>query len=332
MRRRIIVVLALAVLVAAALFYRQLEQEPVTKEPLTLFGNVEIRKVDLGFRVAGRISEIPFQEGIRVKPGQIVARLESTPYQDELNLTLAQQEQVAAQLAKLQAGNRPQEIDQASALLLERQATVKNLETEYRRLENLVKSGAVSQQTVDNVNAALAEAKARMATAAAGLKLIREGFRSEDIRAAQADLRAAQARTASARTRLDDTLCKAPDAGVILTRVEEPGAIVGAGQTVLTLSLDTPTWVRAYVEEPDLGFIYPGMVAQVFTDSRLQQPYPGYVGYVSPEAEFTPKTVQTEELRTRLVYQVRIIADSQDHGLRQGMPVTIKLLDDEQRK
>jgi HlyD family secretion protein len=325
MPRKLPVLLILIALFAGGVGYWWFQREPAAEGFPTLFGNVDIRKVDLGFRVGGRIAEIAFEEGARVPAGIVVARLEDTPYRDELNLALAQQEQAAALLAKLEAGSRPQEIAQAEALVRERQATVDNLEVEYQRLNALLASGAVARQLVDNVDAGLAEARARLATAGEGLKLAREGFRSEDIEAARADLRAARARSAGARTRLEDTQCTAPETGVILTRVEEPGAIVGPGQPVLTLSLDTPIWIRAYIEEPDLGRIHPGMKAQIFTDSR-PQPYLGHVGYISPEAEFTPKTVQTEELRTRLVYQLRIIADHPDHGLRQGMPVTVKLL------
>lgn len=332
MKRKLSYLLVLIALLAGGAYYWNWQrQEPATKDFLTLYGNVDIRKVDLGFRVGGKISAIAFEEGDRVHSGQIIARLENTPFQNELNLALAQQEQAAANLAKMEAGNRPQEIAQAEALVRERQATASNLEIEYRRLQELLKSNAIARQLFDNVAAGLTEAKARLATANEGLKLAREGFRTEDIDAARAALHAAEARSASARTHLDDTVCKAPDTGIVLTRVEEPGAIVGSGQTVLTLSLVTPVWIRAYIEEPDLGRIYPGMTAQVFTDSRPQQPFSGHVGYISPEAEFTPKTVQTKELRTRLVYQVRIIADNPDHGLRQGMPVTVKLRADEQQ-
>lgn len=325
MKKKLLVLLVLIALIVGGACYWDSRRKPEAEDSLTLFGNVDIRKVDLGFRVGGKLAEVAFEEGERVQSGQIVARLDNIPYRDELNLALARQEQAAATLAKLEAGTRPQEIVQAEALVRERRATVNNLEIEYLRMKTLVESGAVARQLFDNADAALKEARARMATAQEGLKLAREGFRGEDVDAARADLRAAQASSASARTRLEDAVCQAPTDGVILTRVEEPGAIVAAGQTVLTLSLDTPVWVRAYVEEPNLGHLHPGMAAQVFTDSRPDRPYAGHVGYISPEAEFTPKTVQTEELRTRLVYQVRVIADNPDHGLRQGMPVTVKL-------
>jgi HlyD family secretion protein len=324
--------LLIAFLTGGAYYWNRQRQEPATKDLLTLYGNVDIRKVDLGFRVGGKVSAIAFEEGNRVQSGQDIAHLEDTPYQDELKLALAQQEQAAANLAKMEAGSRPQEIAQAEALVRERQATASNLEIERQRMETLLKSHAIARELFDNVDANLTEAKARLATAQEGLKLAREGFRAEDIKAARASLQAAEAHTATAHTRLDDTVCKAPDTGIILTRVVEPGAIVNTGQTVLTLSLDSPVWIRAYIEEPNLGHIFPGMAAQVITDSRPQQPYTGHVGSISPEAEFTPKTVQTQELRTRLVYQVRIIADNPDHGLRQGMPVTIKLRTNEQVK
>ncbi|MDY0269305.1 HlyD family efflux transporter periplasmic adaptor subunit [Trichloromonas sp.] len=329
MRRKFpLLLVLLTVLVAGIAYRRPWAGKPGLDGTLTLFGNVDIRKVDLGFRVTGRIAEMPFQEGARVAAGDLLARLDEIPYRIELDLALAQEAQAAAQLAKLEAGSRPPEIAQAEALVRERQVRADNLDVEYGRLAALLAEGAVARQLADDARANLAEARARLATAREGLKLAREGFRGEDIAAARADLRAAQARVAVARNRLSDSECRAPDGGVILTRVEEPGAIVAAGQTVLTLALDTPVWIRAYVEEPDLGRIRPGMAAEIQTDSR-PEPYGGHIGYISPEAEFTPKTVQTEELRTKLVYQLRVIADDPDHGLRQGMPVTVTIVPDE---
>lgn len=294
-------------------------------DDLVLYGNVDIRKVDLSFRVGGRIAEVLFQEGDCVETGQVVARLDTKPYVDEERLALARQSQAEAALQKMEAGSRPQEIAQAEAWVAERRATLHNLQQEYRRSQNLVQSGAISRQSFDNVTARLHEAEARLTTAQEGLRLTREGFRSEDIAAARANLQAAEASLASARTRLADTEIKAPAEGILLTRVQEPGAIVQGGQVVAVLSLVDPIWVRAYVEEPDLGRIRPGMAGQVFTDTDPDNPYRGHVGFISPEAEFTPKTVQTEELRTRLVYQLRVIVDNPDQGLRQGMPVTVKL-------
>lgn len=329
MNKKRIALLILAAVIAAALGSWLLRKSSGDESLLALYGNVDIRKVDLAFRVGGRVAEVLFEEGDLVKPGQAVAHLDVTPYRDEVSLALARQSQAAAELQKMKAGSRPQEIAQAEALVAERQATLHNLQLEFRRSKNLVGSGAISKQAFDNASTRLEEGKARLTTAQQGLRLARDGFRSEDVAAARANLEAAEASLASARTRLADTEIKAPAAGIILTRVEEPGAIVQAGQTVAILSLVDPVWVRAYVEEPDLGRIRPGMIAEVFTDSAPDTPYRGHVGFISPEAEFTPKAVQTEELRTRLVFQLRIIVDNPDQGLRQGMPVTIRLQETE---
>lgn len=325
MKKKFLIPVAVIVVAGAALAGWLLREKRTTNGALTLYGNVDIRKVDLAFRVGGRVASLAVEEGDRLVPGQIVARLESTPYRDEVRLAEARKDQAVARLAMLEAGNRPQEIAQAKALVVERQATVDNLALEFHRKEQLVASGVIPRQAFDDVTARLAEARARLETARQGLNLAHAGFRKEDVAAARADLEAANATLASARTRLDDTEIQAPEGGILLTRVVEAGAIVAPGQTVATLSLDDPVWVRVYVSEPDLGRLTPGMAAEIVTDSAPGRPYRGHIGFISPEAEFTPKAVQTEELRTSLVYQVRIIADNPDHGLRQGMPVTVRL-------
>ena len=140
---------------------------------------------------------------------------------------------------------------------------------------------------------------------------------------AEASLRAAEASVAAAMTDLADTEIIAPSDGQVLSRVREPGAMAAAGANVLVLSLNKPVWVRAYVPEPSLGKIHVGMAVQVYTDSRPGKPYSGTVGFISPVAEFTPKNVETEALRTDLVYRLRIVVDDPDQGIRQGMPVTV---------
>jgi HlyD family secretion protein len=147
----------------------------------------------------------------------------------------------------------------------------------------------------------------------------------EDIQEARANLAAAKARLAQTEINLQDTEIHSPADGIILTRVREPGAIVSAGQTVYTLQLLSPVWIRTYVSERDLGRIYQGMPADVYTDSQPAKPFHGQIGFISPVAEFTPKNVETTDLRTELVYRLRVIVDNPDNGLRQGMPVTVKL-------
>ena len=151
------------------------------------------------------------------------------------------------------------------------------------------------------------------------------GPRQEDIDAARAQLAAEEAAVVQSERRQADSDLIAPSDGVILTRAREKGAIVASGETVFTLTLTSPVWVRTYVNERDLGRIHPGMVASVATDSQPDKLYPGRIGFISPMAEFTPKTVETRELRTNLVYRLRVLVDNPDNGLRQGMPVTVTL-------
>ena len=293
---------------------------------LTLYGNVEIRRVNLGFRMAGRIFEILFAEGEAVKKGEIIARLDREPYEDILAVAAAQVEGAEANYARLETGNRPQEIEQARATLNERMASLKVLESDVQRTKRLYESNTIPLQEFETVTAQRDEAEARKDLAAANLNLLCDGFRKEEIAMGKAQLSEAIANLKKAETTLADTVLLCPNDGVLLTRVEEVGSVVNAGQIIATLSLKDAVWVYVYVPGPQLGKLAPGMKAEIVTDTRPDNPYQGHVGYISPEAEFTPKNVETTELRTSLVYRVRIIAENPDEGLRQGMPVTVRLL------
>jgi HlyD family secretion protein len=294
--------------------------------PLQLHGNVDIREVNLGFRVSGRVVEVNRDEGDAVKAGEVLARLDDEPYRREVEQSRGQLASLRARLQLLEAGNRPQEIAQARAALREREVSATNAAIFYRRSKELIATKVISPQEGDDAEARCREAEARVNSAREQLNLLEAGFRAEDIAQGKADVTRAEAALASAELRVQDTVLKAPADGVVLTRAQEPGAVLQAGATVLTLSLVRPVWVRAYVNEPDLGHIHPGMKVEVYTDSRPSQPYQGQIGYTSPRAEFTPKNVETTELRTSLIYRVRVIVENPDEGLRQGMPVTVKVL------
>jgi HlyD family secretion protein len=292
---------------------------------LVLYGNVDIREVELAFRVPGRLEAMDFDEGDAVTAGAAVARLDAEPYEEALAVAEARVRQAEAQVAKLEAGSRPQEIQGARASVREAQAAFANAERDFERQSGLLESGASSERARDAARARRDEAAARLASAQEALGLAEEGFRSEDIAAAKADLAAAQAARAQAETALADTTLTAPADGVLIARIEEPGSMLGQGAAVFSLSLRDPIYVRAYAAEPDLGRVASGTPVTVETDSGGS--YRGQIGFVSPRAEFTPKSVQTPELRTDLVYRVRIVVDDADQGLLQGMPVTIRAAD-----
>lgn len=292
---------------------------------LVLYGNVDIRQVDLGFRVSGRIKEIYFEEGDIVKPGDIVAILDKAPYEAELAAAGAELAQAEANLAKLKHGNRPQEIEEARATVHERRATFENAKTTLLRRGKELKVNGTSQEDYETALATKLQNEALLKNAQEALSLSEEGFRKEDIDAAQAAVDTAKAHLQSAEINLRDTEILSPDAGIMLTRVKEPGEIVAPESVVYTLSLNKPVWIRAYVAEPFLGKLKPGMEAFVTTDSDPDTPFKGQIGFISPQAEFTPKTVETPELRTDLVYRLRILVDDPQGQLRQGMPATVHI-------
>lgn len=290
---------------------------------LTLYGNVDIRQVELGFRVAGRIEAMKFEEGQSVKAGTLLAQLDACPYDDKVKAAEAQLAVESASLQKVEAGPRAAEIAQARANLAERQADRANAQQAFERASKLRPTGVISQAALDAAKAAQGMAVARVAAAQQALALLEEGSRPEDIAAARASALLAKANLDAAQTDLGDTKLVAPADGIILSRVREPGAIVGPSDAVYVLSLTKPVWVRAYIAEPLLGRIHPGMTVTLTNDSAPNRPYHAHIGFISPVAEFTPKSVETPELRTDLVYRLRVIVDDADEGLRQGMPVTV---------
>lgn len=328
MRRSLPIALLLFVAAGAAAWWYGLPEKlgwlPEARREFVLYGNVDIRQVSLGFRVNGRLSELRVDEGDVVKRGTLLAKLDAAPYEFAVRSAEANAAALRATLDKLKAGPRPTEIAQARAAYDESLADLQNANLAYERARQLRPQGTISEANLDQATAAKAMAAARSQSANEALKLLQEGSRVEDIAAADAQLKAAEATLASARTSLEDTELRAPNDGVVLSRVRENGAIVSPADTVFVLSLTEPVWVRSYLAEPDLGRIHPGMKVSVTSDTAPDNPYEGTISFISPVAEFTPKSVETPELRTDLVYRLRIVIDKPGPDLRQGMPVTVR--------
>jgi HlyD family secretion protein len=289
---------------------------------LTLYGNVDIREVRLAFRAPGRIDAMFFEEGDSVDKGDLLATLDPKPQRDALAVVQARVAEAQARLDLVNTGTRPQEIKRARALVRESKAGLLNAQQDFNREQELVKQQLSSQRLTDQARANRDQWAARLAQAEEALELALEGFRSEEIAQAEAALAAVVAQREQAQTQLADTHLLATSAGTIMTRVLEPGAMVNVGAPVYTLSLTAKTYIRAYVDEPNLGRAVPGRQVSVVTDTG-NRTYQGQIGFVSPRAEFTPKSVETPALRTDLVYRLRIVVSDADDGLRQGMPVTL---------
>lgn len=322
---RVFIAIAVASTVAAGYWWWNRDDD--RNGPLVLYGNVDIREVELAFRQPGRIAKEDFEEGATVKAGEVMAELDAQPYRDTLAVAQAEVRRARAELEKLRHGNRPQEIAQAVESVRETEAAFRNAESNFKRQEALVATGSTSQRVVDVARSVRDQAKATLASAKLALVLKREGPRHEDIAAAEARLAAAVASAAQAKTALADTRLVSPANAIVLSRVREPGSMVSPSTPAYTLSLRDPVYVRAYVSEPNLGRIAPGTKVTVRTDSS-DKVYRGQIGFISPRAEFTPKSVETPDLRTALVYRLRIVVANADDGLRQGMPVTIHVATD----
>jgi membrane fusion protein YbhG len=296
-----------------------------TGDELVLHGNIDIRQVELAFNASGRVDQVLVHEGDRVTKGQLLARLDTTRMKLALDQAKALADAQRAQVAKLKAGSRPEEIKRAAAERDVARAAAVDARQVYQRQVDLVARHFVSQQQADSAKNALNAAQERLKAAEEAYRLARLGPRKEDIAAAEASLAAQDAAVAGLEHDISEGELHAPDAGIIENRVLEPGDMASPQKSAFTLALTDPVWARVYLPEAALGRIPPGAHATITSDSHPNAKIAGWVGYISPTAEFTPKTVETAELRTSLVYQARVFACEAKDQLRQGMPVTVTI-------
>jgi HlyD family secretion protein len=382
MRRTVILGLLVAIGAATGAWwwFNRTERAPT---PLLLYGNVDLRQVQLAFNNNERISEVLAQEGDRVRRGQVLARLDTRrldPQVAQATAKLDAQREVVKRLhhgnrpeeiaqaraqagaqasivEKLKNGSRPEEIAQARANVVAAKAELANTRLRYQRLKNLTavrlpdqsRVQAVSQEDLDDAKAALDEAEAKLTVnqkalelAVAGprrediaesesqlalkreaLQLAVAGPRKEDVAQAEAQLRADEAQLAFLKQQLADAQLVAPADAVVRTRLLEPGEMSSPQRPVFSLAIIDPKWIRAYVSETQLSRIQPGMASSITVDTFPDRRFEGWIGFISPVAEFTPKAVQTEELRTSLVYEVRVFVKDPSDELRLGMPATV---------
>jgi HlyD family secretion protein len=320
-------ILLAVVLVAAAAGWWWLADGQQHPDAIVLYGNVDLRQADLPFNASERVTQVLVQEGDHVKSGQVMARLDTTRIEPQV--AKAEADAAAAQqvVNRMHAGSRPEEIAQARANVLSAQADTDNARRQYDRLVELARSSsgrAVSRQDLDSARAAVEVAEAKLAVNRKALDLQIAGPRKEDVAQAEAQLRSDQAQLALLRRQLADTELHAPLDGVVRSRLVEPGEIASPQKAAFTLAIIDPKWIRAYVAERDLGSVREGIAASVTADA-FSKPFEGWVGFISPMAEFTPKTVQTEELRSSLVYEIRVFVKDPADQLRLGMPATVHL-------
>ncbi|WP_151826366.1 HlyD family efflux transporter periplasmic adaptor subunit [Acinetobacter oleivorans] len=295
---------------------------------LTLYGNVDIRQVSLAFEQSGRIEKLLVQEGDKVKAGQVLAALNTNALHIQAKQAQAQLKAQQEAIVKQEVGARPEEISQVKAQLASAQAELDKTNRNLQRLQILVSSTdgrAISQQELDYAKSNKDSAEAAVRERQANLELIIKGARQEDREATKAQYEVTKANLDLINYNLTQAELKSPVNAVVRARLQEVGDMTTAQKAVYTLALTDPKWIRVYVNEQDLSSIKMGGTAQVIRDSDPNQPINGKIGYISSVAEFTPKTVQTEEIRTTLVYEVRIYVNDPNDQLKMGQPVTVKV-------
>ena len=298
------------------------------RQELVLYGNVDLRQVDLPFNDSERVAEVLVQEGDHVKRGQVLARLDTarlSPQVAKAEADLAAQQQV---VNRLRHGNRPEEIDQARANVAAARADAVNARAQFDRLHELSVSSAgraLSREDMDSAKAAMDAAEAKLAVSQKSLVLEVAGPRQEDLAQGEAQLQSEQAALAMVRQQLQDAQLLAPLDAVVRSRTVEPGEIATPQKPAFTLAITDPKWVRAYVGESDLGSVREGLKSSITVDAFPGRSFPGWIGFISPVAEFTPKSVETGELRSNLVYEVRVFVQDPADELRLGSPATVHL-------
>jgi HlyD family secretion protein len=326
MKKKIALVGGLAVVIVLAVVLILIFRDVQNKDELLLSGNVEVTEAHVGFKLPGRIVELFVDEGYRVRAGDKLARLDS----DELGKLAAQQKaavgEASDRLTELRTGSRSQEIEGARANLAAAAADLEKAGKDFSRAERLFGKDAISASQFDSYKSAYEAGIARQKAAAENLSLVREGPRREVVSAAAQRMLQARASFGASESRLQDTLLSAPFDGIILRKNVEKGEIVGQGTPVFSIGdLERP-WIKVYVKEDRLGLVKLGQKAEVTVDTFPGRKYQGTVTFISSEAEFTPKNIQTQEERVKLVFAVKVSVINQNGELKPGMPADVRIL------
>lgn len=379
-----IVVVAAVAAVLAWRYFADGEADGV----LRLSGNIELTEVTLSFKMPGRLVELALDEGDEVRAGQVLARLDREELErglereqagvrlaqsmlvqvrtgiefqrealdGELALRGAELRAAEARLTELEAGSRPQELEQARAAAAEARTQHEQAAADWERAQRLFKNDDISAQQRDQfrtrfdaTRAALERAeqtralvqegprreqieqqRAAVERARAAIRLAEAGRidlrrRQEEVAARAADVQRASAQEGVLTSQLSDRVLESPVDGVVLTKAAESGEVLAAGAAVVTLGDVDKPWLRAYINQGDLGRVRLGMPVAVMTDSYPGKRYQGRVTFISDEAEFTPKQIQTQEERVKLVYRIKVEVQNPNRELKSNMPVDAEI-------
>jgi HlyD family secretion protein len=325
MKKRIGVLIPLLVLAVVAAWYFSRNGNG-RGDVLSASGTVEATDADLGFQAPGRVASIAVREGDQVTAGEELARLDARELEASLRAANAQLSAAQARLTELERGSRPQELATAEAAARSAAQRAEEARRNAERARTLFDGGAISRQAMDQAETALEVAVAAQEQAEEQLALLREGPRTETISAQRALVEQARANATRVEATLSNAVINAPFAGVVTERHREPGETVQPGAPVLTILDPGDRWVRIYIREDQIGLVQIGLAADIVSDSYPDHAYEGEVVFIGSEAEFTPRNVQTQEERIKLVYPVKVrITGDPDFELKPGVPADVTL-------
>jgi HlyD family secretion protein len=324
--RRYILIFLIGAGIAGLLFYLLTRERDRGNPYIKVSGNIEATEVDVGFKISGRIVSRSVDEGDWVEKGKVLATLDDEDLRQRLEVANATLKSAQARLEKLLAGSRPEEIREAAAALQQAQFDFDNKKVNYERIMSLFERGVIPKDTLDNTEAAFKIAKAAVERAKENYQLVKIGPRKEDIEDARAQVEQAKANLKLIETQLSYTTLYSPLAGVVLVKSGEIGEVVNPGTPILTLADIENVWLKAYIPEADLSRVKWGQEVSVTTDLKPQKIYKGKISFISSQAEFTPKQIQTEKERVTLVYRIKIDIPNPEKELKPGMPADGRIL------
>ena len=324
--KRVLLLVIIAIGIAGLLYYLFTREKEKETTFIKVSGNIEATEVDVGFKVSGRIVSRFFEEGDRVDQGKVLAKLDDEDLRNRLEVARATLMSAQARLSKLLAGSRPEEIRQAEANLHQAEFDLGNKQVQYERMKGLYERGVIAKEAFDNAETMYKIAKAALQAATESYQLVKEGPRREDIEDARAQVDQARASVKLSETQLSYTTLYAPISAVVLVKSGEIGEVVNPGTSILTMADIENVWLKAYIPETNLSEVKWGQEVIVTTDLQPKKKYRGKISFISSQAEFTPKQIQTEKERVTLVYRIKVDISNKDHELKPGMPADGRIL------
>lgn len=283
-------------------------------------GTIEATNVTVSSKVSGQVLKLNFQEGDLVKAGDTLMTIDHDNLSIQLQQAIASEEQSAAQLQLMKEGARSEDIKQAEDAVKQAKANYDLAKQNRERNEKLFQSKSITQQQFDNIISLYDIASAQLNSAKENLKKMKNFYRPDDIKQAEANVDRQKASVDLLKKYISDSYVTAPISGFIVKKFVEAGESVVPLSSLAMLSNLSYVDLDIYVSEEELGSVKLGQKADVSIDAFKNKVYPGKVIYISPDAEFTPKNIQTKDERTKLVFKVKVHVANPNFELKDGMP------------